>query len=40
MFSDHGSFRIRGTVRDLKNVAKLDPLKEFMGDKWNSVELA
>ena len=38
-FLENGSFKIRGTVRSLQNAKKIDPLKEFFGEKWSSVEL-
>ena len=30
-FLEHGSFKVRGTVRSLNNPKKIDPLKEAFG---------
>ena len=38
-FLEYGQFRLRGTVRSLQNTKKIEPLKEFFGDKWSQVEL-
>jgi len=33
MFLEDGSYRVRGTVRDLNNAVKIDPLKKTLGDE-------
>ena len=39
MFLKDGSYRVRGTVRDKNNQAKLAPLKEAFGPLYNQLEL-
>jgi dihydroflavonol-4-reductase len=34
-----GSYKIRGTVRDKNNEAKIAPLREAFGDLFNQLEL-
>ena len=34
-----GTYRVRGTVRDKNNEAKIAPLREAFGDKWDEIEL-
>ena len=38
-FLKDGSFKVRGTVRDVNNMKKLDPLKNSFGDLYNELEL-
>ena len=38
-FLEDGSFRVRGTVRDTTNEAKLAPLREAFGDLFSQLEL-
>ena len=39
LFLEDGNYRVRGTVRDKTNEAKLAPLKEAFGDLYNQLEL-
>ena len=39
-FLDSGNYIVRGTVRSLANPAKMDPLKQAFGERFNSIELA
>ena len=39
MYLQDGGFRVRGTVRDKTNQAKLAPLKEAFGPLFNQLEL-
>ena len=32
LFLEDGNYRIRGTVRDTNNAAKIDPLKKTLGE--------
>ena len=34
-FIEDGRFKVRGTVRDTKNEAKVAPLKQAFGDKFD-----
>ena len=36
---EDGSFKVRGTVRDLTAANKIDPLRRAYGDKFDEVEL-
>jgi len=38
-FLEDGSFRVRGTVRDTTNEAKIAPLREAFGDLFSQLEL-
>ena len=38
-FLQDGSYRVRGTVRDKNNQAKLQPLRDSFGDLFNQLEL-
>lgn len=38
-FLKHGGFKVRGTVRSLKNQAKLDPLRKSFGELFDKMEL-
>ena len=38
-FLEDGSFRVRGTVRDMSNEAKLAPIREAFGDLFSQLEL-
>ena len=38
-FLKDGGFKVRGTVRDVNNMKKLDPLKNSFGDLYNELEL-
>ena len=33
LFLEDGGYRVRGTVRDVANVAKIDPLKKTLGSE-------
>jgi nucleoside-diphosphate-sugar epimerase len=39
LFLKDGGFRVRGTVRDKDNDAKVDPLKAAFGDLFVQLEL-
>ena len=38
-FLEDGGYRVRGTVRDLKNEAKMAPIKEAFGENFEKLEL-
>ena len=38
-FFDDGTFKVKGTVRDLKNEKKIGPLRKAFGDKFDEVTL-
>ena len=38
-FLQDGGFRVRGTVRDKNNEAKIAPLREAFGDLFNQLEI-
>ena len=38
-FLQDGGYRVRGTVRDSKNEAKIEPLRQAFGDLFDSLEL-
>ena len=39
MFLEDGGFRVRGTVRDKNNEAKLAPIREAFGEHFANLEL-
>ena len=39
MFLEDGGFRVRGTVRDKNNEAKVAPIREAFGDLFAELEL-
>ena len=39
MFLEDGGYRVRGTVRDKNNEAKVAPIREAFGDLFNQLEL-
>ena len=38
-FLKDGRFKIRGTVRDSKNVKKMEPLRKAFGEAFDQIEL-
>lgn len=38
-FLQDGGYRVRGTVRDVNNQAKLEPLRQAFGEHYDSIEL-
>ena len=38
-FLKHGGFKVRGTVRSLKNPAKMEPLQKSLGELYEQMEL-
>ena len=38
-FLENGGFRVKGTVRSTTNEAKIAPLREAFGDKFNDLTL-
>ena len=39
-YLEDGSYRVRGTVRDVNNAVKMDPLKKTLGEElFNRLEL-
>lgn len=38
-YLEDGGFRVRGTVRDTKNEAKIEPLRKAFGSLFDSLEL-
>lgn len=38
-YLEDGGFRVRGTVRDTKNEAKIEPLRKVFGSLFDSLEL-
>ena len=39
LFLQDGGFRVRGTVRDKNNEAKIGPIREAFGEHFNSLEI-
>lgn len=38
-YLEDGGFRVRGTVRDIKNEAKIEPLRKAFGGLFDSLEI-